>query len=235
MSQTISFFLPTRTGSQRVLNKNTRPFAGFNGGIFELKLKQLILANHIDEVIISTNDKHCINIANQLVGHLPKFKIIERPNELCLDSTALTDLILYAGEICSSDHILWGHTTTPLVSGVDYDKGIEKYFHVLSLGQNDSLVSVYPLKNFLINSVDGCFLGSTQQNGSQWPRTQDLNIVFEVNHAMFIAPRATFLNEKNRIGKMPFYYEMSKLKSFDIDWEEDFLIAEALYEKFGHE
>ena len=29
----IAFFLPTRKGSERVKNKNTRPFAGIEGGL----------------------------------------------------------------------------------------------------------------------------------------------------------------------------------------------------------
>ena len=38
----ISFFLPTRKGSERVKNKNTRPFAGIKGGLVENKIKQLL-------------------------------------------------------------------------------------------------------------------------------------------------------------------------------------------------
>ena len=36
----IAFFLPTRKGSERVVNKNTRTFAGVEGGILKIKLQQ---------------------------------------------------------------------------------------------------------------------------------------------------------------------------------------------------
>jgi hypothetical protein len=39
---TISFFLPARKGSQRVKNKNTRPFAGIQGVLLENKLNRLL-------------------------------------------------------------------------------------------------------------------------------------------------------------------------------------------------
>lgn len=41
MSDKVAFFLPTRKGSERVKNKNTRPFAGDEGGLVEIKIKQL--------------------------------------------------------------------------------------------------------------------------------------------------------------------------------------------------
>ena len=41
MSEKIAFFLPTRKGSERVKNKNTRPFAGSEGGLVENKIKHL--------------------------------------------------------------------------------------------------------------------------------------------------------------------------------------------------
>ena len=37
----IAFYLPTRKGSERVKNKNTRNFAGIEGGLVENKLNQL--------------------------------------------------------------------------------------------------------------------------------------------------------------------------------------------------
>ena len=45
MSEKIAFFLPTRKGSERVKSKNTRPFAGIEGGLVENKIKQLLEPN----------------------------------------------------------------------------------------------------------------------------------------------------------------------------------------------
>jgi len=38
-----------------------------------------------------------------------------------------------------------------------------------------------------------------------------------------------FLKNKNRVGRNPIFIEVSKLESIDIDDEEDFLIAEAIF------
>ncbi|MFM2359368.1 MAG: hypothetical protein RLY16_1361 [Bacteroidota bacterium] len=229
MRDTVSFFLPTRKGSKRVINKNTQPFAGFEGGIFELKIKQLKQSKLLTEIVISTNDEECIAIAQKLTGDDDRFKIIERPEDLCLDTTPLQDLIVYAGAVCTGNHILWGHATTPLVEGADYDLAIEAYLKVLPEGF-DSLVSVLPIKNFLIDAEKKTFLSAGAEQG-KWPRTQDLKLIYEVNHAVFLTARITYTQHKNRIGQNLYYYEMSKIKSVDIDWEEDFLIAEAVYIK----
>jgi CMP-N-acetylneuraminic acid synthetase len=49
-------FVPCRAGSERVLNKNTHPFADFEGGLLELKLRQLAQVPELCRIIVSTND-----------------------------------------------------------------------------------------------------------------------------------------------------------------------------------
>jgi len=65
MSDKVAFFLPTRKGSERVKNKNTRPFAGDEGGLVEIKIKQLFATKHIDEILFSSNDEKCIAVAEK--------------------------------------------------------------------------------------------------------------------------------------------------------------------------
>ena len=125
----ITFFLPTRKGSSRVVNKNTRNFAKVEGGLLAVKLRQLMESKEIAEIVLSTNDEECIRVASQFGDK--RLKIIERPEHLCLDTTPLTDLINYVPEVVSSTHVLWGHVTTPMVDGKEYDRIVLKYFEGL--------------------------------------------------------------------------------------------------------
>lgn len=145
----IAFFLPTRKGSERVKNKNTRPFAGMDGGLIENKIRQLLGTKLIDEIILSTNDETCMEVAQKYASD-KRLRIMPRPDELCLSSTNLQDLICYVPTITDANHILWGHVTTPLAGAEEYDKGIELYLSKLNEGY-DSLVGVTELKNFLLN------------------------------------------------------------------------------------
>lgn len=220
----IAFFLPTRKGSERVKSKNTRPFAGIEGGLVENKIKQLLATKHIDEILFSSNDEMCIAIAEKYASD-SRLRIIPRPNELCLSTTNLQDLICYVPTITNADHILWGHVTTPLVEAKVYDTAIEQYLSKITKGY-DSLVSVKELKNFLLNQ-EGKLVNNTTD--IPWPRTQDLEPLYEINHAIFLAKRSVYTEQKNRIGQKPLLYIMDEIHSKDIDWEEDFKIAEIMY------
>jgi len=224
MSEKIAFFLPTRKGSERVKSKNTRPFAGIEGGLVENKIKQLLATKHIDEILFSSNDEMCIAIAEKYASD-SRLRIIPRPNELCLSTTNLQDLICYVPTITNADHILWGHVTTPLVEAKVYDTAIEQYLSKITKGY-DSLVSVKELKNFLLNQ-EGKLVNNTTD--IPWPRTQDLEPLYEISHAIFLAKRSVYTEQKNRIGQKPLLYIMDEIHSKDIDWEEDFKIAEIMY------
>lgn len=217
----VSFFLPTRKGSERVKNKNTKPFAGIEGGLVENKVKQLLASKLIDEIIFSSNDETCIEVANKYKDS--RLKIIERPTKLCLSTTNLQDLICYVPTI--TDHILWGHVTTPLCGADQYDAGIKLYMDKLD-ERYDSLVGVTELKNFLLNK-EGRLINNT--TGISWPRTQDLEAIYPINHTMFLAKREVYTEQKNRIGMKPLIHIMDELHSFDIDWPDDFIIAEVMY------
>lgn len=220
----IAFFLPTRKGSERVKNKNTRSFAGMDGGLIENKIRQLLGTKLIDEIILSTNDEKCMEVAQKYASD-KRLCIIPRPDELCLSSTNLQDLICYVPTITDANHILWGHVTTPLAGAEEYDKGIELYLSKLNEGY-DSLVGVTELKNFLLNK-EGKLVNNTTD--IPWPRTQDLEPLYEINHTMFLAKREVYTELKNRLGNKVLLHVMDEIHSKDIDWEDDFTIAEIMY------
>ena len=62
-----------------------------------------------------------------------------------------------------------------------------------------------------------------------WPRTQDLEPLYEINHAFYINSKENFLKIHDRIGVKPFLYELDKIHSLDIDWGDDFALAEIVY------
>ncbi len=223
MDNKLAFYLPTRKGSERVKNKNTKTFAGIKGGLVENKIRQLLKTKMIDEIIFSSNDEECMEIASKHKDS--RISIIERPQELCLSSTNLQDLICYVPTITDAEHILWGHVTTPFCGASQYDAAIEAYYQKLHEGY-DSLVGVTELKNFILNK-DGIVINNNTD--IPWPRTQDLDAVYPINHTMFIAKREVYITQKNRIGMKPLLYVMDEIHSLDIDWPDDFLIAESIY------
>jgi len=223
----ISVFLPVRKGSQRVPLKNTRTFAGLEGGLLALKIEQLLQIDNLDEIVVSTNDEACMAIAGKFGSAV---KIDHRPDELATSTTSLSDLIRYVPQVIQNEHIVWTHVTSPFFKKDHYQAAIKAYFEALKTGY-DSLMSVTLFKNFLWDKKKNDIIN--RNNELRWPRTQDLYPYYEVNSAVFITPKKVYEENEDRVGSKPFLFENDKLASLDIDWGEDFDIAEALYEKFN--
>ena len=62
----VAVFLPCRAGSKRVVDKNHKPFGGYEHGLIEIKLKQLLSVESISKIYVSTNDKGNIRLCKKL-------------------------------------------------------------------------------------------------------------------------------------------------------------------------
>lgn len=222
----ITAFLPCRAGSERVPKKNTRPFAGIEGGLLKIKLEQLINCSSIDAIVLSTNDSDVISIAESLQNS--KISIDRRPEHLATSSTSTDDLVKYVPTVIHEGAVLWTHVTSPFVDEKIYDKAIKAYKEAIEQGTYDSLMSVTALRTFIWDK-EGAI--NYDREKEKWPRTQTIEPLFEIDSGMFLAGVKIYQELQDRIGKKPFLFENSKIDSFDIDWEEDFFIAEAIYNK----
>ena len=220
----LSVFLPCRAGSERVPHKNTKPLATQTKGLIDLKLKQLLDVNSINKIILSTNDPEVVEVGEELKS--TKIHINMRPDHLASSETSTDELIKYAAEITSSNHILWTHVTSPFINADVYKDSIDVYFKLLKEGDYDSLMSVNEIRTFIWNKNEPL---NYDRSKEKWPRTQTLNPLFEVNSGIFISPKRNYIELGDRIGQKPYLYTLSHLESFDIDWPLDFEIAETIY------
>lgn len=218
----VTCFLPCRAGSQRVPNKNTKPFGDKEFGLVQLKLEQLSKSACINEIVLSTNDAVIINFASKL--QIKNLRIDIRADNLCSNETSTDDLIQYVPKIIDSDLVLWTHVTSPFFTGEDYDNVILKYTEICE--HHDSMMGVKELRSFIWNNASPINYDRTKE---KWPRTQTLLPLYEVDSSFFLAKMDAYTNNFDRIGFTPFLYVNHPMKSFDIDWPEDFEIAESFY------
>ncbi|EOU3161774.1 hypothetical protein ACNVGH_001262 [Campylobacter coli] len=223
----VSVFLPCRKGSQRVKNKNMRVFGDFQNGLLEIKLKHLIKSQMIDKIYLSSNDENVLNYAKSLKH--ANIILDKRSDSLASDKVSADDLIMYAYNLIQEGEILWTHVTSPFFTHVDYDCAIARYMKALNEGY-DSLMSVTPMQGFFWDKS-----GSLNYDIKlkKWPATQETGVIYELNSAVFLTNAKVYKEMRNRIGIKPFLFETNKIKGFDIDWEEDFLMAEALLKTDG--
>lgn len=227
MKERIAFFLPTRKGSERVKNKNTRLFAGVDGGLVKIKLQQLLNVERVENIYVSTNDESTIDVAMSF--NAERIKIVRRPEYLCQSATNIEDFINYIPTIVHEDHIFWVHATAPFADETVLNNALDEYLKIDNKIY-DSLLSVNKIQQFLWSKEENKCINH-DRTIVKWPRTQDLVPLYEINHAFYINSRSNYLKYHDRIGIAPMLFELNKIQSFDIDWGDDFDLAELIYSK----
>lgn len=222
MKHKVTCFLPCRAGSQRVVKKNTKPIASYRYGLLEIKLRQLLESEAIDEVVLSTDDAEILGYGDSL--NEPRLRLHRRTESLSSNITSTDQLVAHVLDLVSEGHVLWTHVTSPFITAKHYDEIIRVYLEMRGMGY-DSLMTTTEIHGFL-------WMGGKpinyDRNNEKWPRTQTLDAVHEVNSGAFVAPADVYRELNDRIGRRPYLYAMDKLEGFDIDWPEDFMIAECL-------
>ena len=215
-------FLPCRSGSQRVKNKNIRKFYNLKFGLIELKLKQLLKIKELNQIILSTDDKKIINFAISLKSK--KIIIDLRPKELALSSTKTDDLIDYASNLFNKeDHVLWTHVTSPFFNEKNYSEAIKTYKK--NKNKFDTLIGANIVQDFIFNRTKPFNYNSKK---TFWPNTQTLKELYKINNTVFITSAKIYIKMKNRIGKKLYFYNTDKICSIDIDNMDDFYLAEKI-------
>jgi CMP-N-acetylneuraminic acid synthetase len=224
--------LPTRRGSERVPQKNTRPFAGIDGGLVRIKLAQLLDCQAVDLVIMTTDDPFTLERAGEWVGgDRGRLQLHERPERLARSETATDDLIRHVVEdlvapFGDGDVILWTHATSPFFQSRDYRRAIEAFCEQTATGAFDSLMTVRRIQEFVWDgsgpiNYDRCVL--------RWPRTQTLSPLWCIDSAAFVATATSCRREGDRIGRTPYLLESGWPQTLDVDTLEDFEFAELLW------
>jgi len=225
----VTAFLPCRKGSQRIPDKNTKPFSRYPDGLLELKLTQLFRCKNIKEVILSTNDDRVIRVGEDIASRLAYKKLVIdiRPDSLSSSSTSTDDVIKYVSQKLDFEHILWTHVTSPFLTSHDYDECIDRYAKACANGY-DSLMTVQSHQSFYWDENKPI---SYNRDIEKWPRTQTIKKIYEVDSGAFIASKQTYLTCEDRIGNKPYLLDLEKKYNIDIDWPEQFELAEILFNR----
>lgn len=217
-------FLPCRAGSQRAPRKNVRRFAGLAQGLLGIKLRHLLACREIDEIILSTNDAEAIAIGEAFLRPAAgRLRIDRRPDHLCSSQASTDDVIAYVPSVIPAGDVLWTHVTSPFFDTDGYSQAIAAY---RAAADHDSLLGVTELRSFVWNDAGPVNYDRARE---KWPRTQTLPPLYEINSAIFIASVETYRREQDRIGVRPLLYAIPKAQTVEVDWEEDFLLAEELW------
>lgn len=224
----ITAFLPCRKGSQRIPDKNVKPFAGIEGGLLRVKLDQLLSCKLLDAIVVSSNDERVLEFAKtrQADGRVI---IDERPEYLGSSTTTTDELIKYVPSIIKEGEILWTHVTSPFINEEDYNTIIE--FYKKNMGNEyDSLMTAHEIRSFIWDRNKPI---NYDRKHTKWPFTQNIEPLYDIDSGVFISSVESYILNSDRIGTRPYLYSQDKIKSLDIDWPEDFLNAERVWKQLN--
>jgi len=206
--------IPVRQGSQRVKNKNFKPFD--NKSLLEIKI-DMVKNLPVDRIILNTDSEYAISLAKK-----EGIEYYRREPYYASSQCTNSEYHEYLAKVTPGDNLLVAQVTAPLITLDSFIEAIDIYNNV----ECNSLMSVKKVQQYLwynnkpVNySVDYA------------PNSQNLPNYLSPTFGIIICEKEAMLRSKNFICDKPYFYEMNEIEAIDIDTELDFEIAEFLYIK----
>jgi len=212
--------IPVKSLSERMESKNFREF--FAGeSLFDLLIKKSLNSNGIDEIYISTD---ALELEDRVENLGCRF--IQRGDEFCNNKTPWSDVIAHVADSIPEDDntvIALCHTTSPLFD--EYGDAIRLYKDLIKAGEFDGLVTVSELTEFIVSEKRQ----PMNYTWGVWHRySQQLDTIYAITGALFIAPKIEMVRNRYVISKNPYFYEVSQLKAINVDTVYDFKLAQLI-------
>lgn len=215
----ITAVIPIRSGSQRVKDKNLRPFADTT--LMELKIRNLLQVPELSSIVVNTNSELAIEIVNRNFGD--KVGVHRREEYYASSQCSGSEFFHHLGTVTDTDIFVYCPCTSPFVKHQTISKCIKQF---LLSSSNDSLATVSSIKEFLW--LDGAPINYDPKRA---PNSQDLPNVVALNFGVSVIRKEDLIKNCNIIGNNPQFVLTDDIESIDIDTPLDFYIAEQLYKK----
>ena len=179
--------VPVRAGSQRVKDKNIKPFA--NSNLLTLKLQTLKNVANIDRIIVNSDSDDMLDIAlkNRVSTH-------KREDYYASSECNNSEYFQHIAEVTDADYIMYAPVTAPLVSKETYFACIDKFMN----SDINNLVTVSDVKHHMW--LDGKPLNYNPKNA---PNSQDLPDVVSINYGICIISRDDMIENRNIVTENP--------------------------------
>lgn len=209
-------YIPIKLNNERTPGKNIKKM--FNGkSIVQILQETLVRLNNLDEIYVFCSDER---IKEYLIDGV---KFLKRPEFLDTKQATPNDIIDEFMKLVDADVYMVSHATSPFVSVEHFEECI----NAVKSGEFDSSFTAQKLQKLLWKS-NGTPLNFDPENV---PRTQDLEPYYDEVSAAYVFTKEMYMKNKRRIGLKPHITVVSELESIDIDYPEDFEIANAVYKE----
>lgn len=207
--------VPIKLNNERTPGKNIKPF--FDGTpLIKFILRALKKVVEINEIYVFCSDERIKSYLEADVKFLKRSQYLDTP-----DATP-QDIISEFMKRVDADIYIFSHATSPFVTS----EHIRECVMAVKSGEYDSAFTGEKIQKLLWNEK-----GPLNFDARQIPRTQDLPPIFGEVSAAYVFSKETFLKMHRRIGMNPKIVAISGWECIDIDYPEDFEIANAVYKE----
>ena len=201
--------IPIKSKSSRVKRKNFIKIKK-NKPLYKFFLEKVLKCN-FDQIFVDTDSIEIINFCKKR-----KINIIKRKKSLAQDNANGNDLLNYHAKIIKSDLYFQLFITAPLLSV----ETINKCIYLLKTKKKfDSIFTCHKIFSwFWFNDKP------INYKPKILPRSQDAKPIVMETTGLYGIRKKTLKKHKCRIGQKPYFFEVSKKESLDLDTKEDFKI-----------
>lgn len=218
--------IPARGGSKRIPRKNIKLFHG--KPMIGYSIEAALESGCFDNVIVSTDDNEIAEIAKQYGAQVPFI----RPAEIADDYATTLDVIAHALKWCVENgmevtNACCIYATAPFISPSSLQEGME----ALSTGDVDYAFSAtsyaFPIQR-AIKIDNECRVNMFQPEHLN-TRSQDLEEAYHDAGQFYWGKAQAFLEKRAIFGLNSKAVLLPRKRVQDIDTQEDWELAEALY------
>ena len=206
-------FIPIKLNNERTPGKNTKRFSD-GTPLVHFVQKTLLKLDSIDRIYIFCSDDRIKDYILDGVQYL------KRSSSLDTKETLSGDLIKAFINTIDSDIYIMANATSPFIS-------VDTYKHCINAvksGKYSSAFAAKRLQNFL-------WFKNKPLNFEldRAPRTQDMEPAYCELSSPYVFRKEVFQRYHGRTGENPFIRECTEIEAIDIDYPEDFILADTVY------
>lgn len=205
--------IPIKLNNERVPGKNIKKFED-GTPLMSLIQKACLGAKKVDEVYVYCSNP---NVKDYLEDGV---KYLQRPDFLDTNKVNCNDIIREFMKEVDADIYVVSHATGPFTQSNSIDACVD----AVASGEYDSAFLARRLQEFL-----WCKGTAMNFDIQHFPRTQDLEPIYSEAPGAYVFSKETFTKYDRRVGMHPYIHEISEIESRDIDYPDDFDIANAIY------
>ena len=209
----VTAVVAVRKGSQRVPNKNIKPFGDTT--LLDLKLQTLLKVSNIDEIIVNSDCDEMIEI-----GKSYGVKTKKREEYFASSEASNSEFHGHIGKTTDTDYIFLAPVCSPFISSEKHEEAITQFMN----SDCDSLTSTSLVKGHLW--LDGKPINYDLNNV---PNSQDLPNIEMINYGITIVDKNTMKIKSRVIGDNPDFIILNEYEGVDINTPFEFQTAEIIY------